>query len=71
MRANESSQFTPSPDLLPFGGFEVAVLLLKLQDGSTSSHDLSGPLMDFEPQPREVSSGWLRSKLMCDVSTHI
>jgi len=71
MRANESDNFTPSSDLLPFGGFEVKVLLLKLQDGHTPEVGSSDALLDFQPQPREVSSGWLRSKLMCDIASYM
>jgi hypothetical protein len=70
MKCNQENDYAPSPDLLPFGGFEVAVLLLKLQDGGTGGNDHNVETMDFQPLPREVSSGWLRSKLMGEFSRY-
>lgn len=65
----DSAQLTRQ-DLLPFGGFEVAVLLLKLQDGdggdNENDKDCSAETIDFQPVTGPVSSGWLRSKMMCE-----
>jgi hypothetical protein len=63
MNFNEENQYTPSPNLLPFGGFEVATLLLKLQRGENKIGD-DQDLLDFQPMTRDVSSGWLRSKIL-------
>jgi hypothetical protein len=65
MKFKEDHEFIPSPDLLPFGGFEVAVLLHRLQVGDSTGNAGSIEIINFEPPAREVSSGWLRSKLMC------
>ena len=63
MNFNEENEWTPSPNLLPFGGFEVAALLLKLQRGE-SGISSDEDLLDFQPMTRDVSSGWLRSKIL-------
>jgi len=58
--------FTPSPVLLPFGGFDVAQLLAKLASGNQCKDDIDEQSISFQPMTGEVKSGWLRSKLMGD-----
>jgi hypothetical protein len=63
MNLNENNEYTPSLKLLPFGGFDVASLLHKLESGQIKN-DLSDNSIDFQPISNPVSSGWLRSKMM-------
>jgi len=64
MNLNNDIEYTPSLDLLPFGGFEVAVLLARLESGDDGSQHLDEQSKYSLPMTTEVSSGWLRSKLM-------
>ncbi len=63
MNLNEEHDYTPGLKLLPFGGFEVASLLLKLHNGNPAGSDKNDDSLDFQPLT-EVSSGWLQSKIM-------
>lgn len=63
MNLNEEHDFNPGLKLLPFGGFDVASLLLKLHNGNPCSSDSPEDALDFQPLT-DVSSGWLRSKMM-------
>jgi len=71
VKPKEENEYAPSPNLLPFGGFEVAVLLLRLQAGEIGGDDRSLDRLDFQPLTKEVSSGWLRSKMMCEFSPYM
>jgi hypothetical protein len=51
----------PPLKLLPFGGFEVAVLLTKLHDNSYAEE--RNDAVTLLPAT-SVRSGWLRSKIM-------
>jgi hypothetical protein len=62
MNLNEDHEYTPSLKLLPFGGFEVAALLVQLHNGKNLRESTED---SFEFQANaNVSSGWLRSKIM-------
>jgi len=63
MNVNSDIDFFPSQKLLPFGGFEVAALLLKLQDSDNGPSIDGDGTVDCQPMI-EVSSGWLRSKML-------
>ena len=52
----------PPLKLLPFGGFEVAVLLTKLHDNGYAD-ERSNDVVTLLPAT-SVRSGWLRSKIM-------
>jgi hypothetical protein len=64
MNLNSDIDFTPSLDLLPFGGFDVAVLLARLEAGDIGDQPVDEQIHVCLPTSTEVSSGWLRSKLM-------
>jgi hypothetical protein len=64
MNLTTDLEFTPSPKLLPFGGFEVGPLLAQLEAGDRADRDVSEQSISHQPITREVSSGWVRSKLM-------
>jgi hypothetical protein len=64
MNFTSEIDFTPSPVLLPFGGFNVAQLLAKLESGDLGKDAIDEQSISFEPVTGEVKSGWLRSKLM-------
>jgi hypothetical protein len=62
MNFNDEKEYIPGLKLLPFGGFEVAVLLHKLHGGERLN-DRQDDSRDLQPMT-DVSSGWLRSKMM-------
>lgn len=62
MNLNEDHKYIPSPKLLPFGGFEVATLLLQLQHGRRNN-ETSNDSTEFQANSN-ISSGWLHSKMM-------
>jgi hypothetical protein len=64
MNLNQENDYIPSLKLLPFGGFEVALLLQKLHSGAPLTNDGTHETLDFQPKARAVSSGWLSSKIM-------
>jgi hypothetical protein len=59
----EDDAASPNPKLLPFGGFEVAVLLSKLHDSACAAERTSAPTVNFSPVAETARSGYLRSKM--------
>jgi len=64
MSHNDDNEFSHSPNLLPFGGFEVATLLSMISSGERAFIEKRHDQSDFQPTTATVSSGWLRSKIM-------
>jgi len=63
MNFAEEYDFSPSTNLLPYGGFEVAALLARLAEPAPEPVE-EAEMMDFLPLNSPVSSGWLRSKML-------
>jgi hypothetical protein len=63
MSLNDDTRFDFNPNLLPYGGFEVSTLLAKLKTKNNNC-EKSEEILDFLPPVSEISSGWLRSKMM-------
>jgi len=64
MNYNDDNESTPNPSLLPFGGFEVASLLSMIANGERTFIDKRDESSGFPHVKVNVSSGWLRSKIM-------
>ena len=63
MNLNDDHNYIPGLKLLPFGGFEVSVLLNQLKSGQRNG-DTNDDSTEFQPPSSIVSSGWLQSKIM-------
>ncbi|MBS1991012.1 MAG: hypothetical protein JSS86_17355 [Cyanobacteria bacterium SZAS LIN-2] len=64
MNFNDDKDCSPSPNLLPFGGFEVARLLSMMASGDRAALEHREEAIAYQPLTANVHPGWLRSKIL-------